>query len=61
MNRQYNSALEDLDQAMDLCSTNHDVKKLISKINDEINGLTNNSHNSNGQNSSTLKQKKQGS
>lgn len=37
------SALEDLNEAVKLCPDNVDVKKLISKISDEINLKSNNS------------------
>ena len=41
--RLYESALEDLSVASKLCTTNNDIKKLINKIHEEINGKSNNS------------------
>jgi hypothetical protein len=40
--RQYESALDDLAIASKLCSTNADIKKLINKITDEMNGKCSN-------------------
>jgi len=41
--RSYESALDDLNIASKLCTTNNDIKKLINKIHEEINGKSNNS------------------